>query len=100
MGDPSLPLVTLNRWIENLEAFAISSKIWAAEASAETVMVSGRFLIGRPVEGLTNEQKPGCTQSDRSRLNGSWNKHTTRAHDECEVGHCCVLRQRVLCVDI
>ena len=49
--EPSLPFVTLNRWIENFEAFAISSKIWEVEASELTVIVSGRFLIGRPVEG-------------------------------------------------
>ncbi len=34
--------------MENLDAFAISSKICDVEASALTVMDSGRFLIGRP----------------------------------------------------
>jgi hypothetical protein len=92
IGDPSLPLVTLNRWIENLEAFAISSKISDVEASALTVMVSGSFLIGRPVEGLAyvqlarNKQRNSCLVAIGTRL-------TARTYDECESRrrHCSVL---------
>lgn len=48
IGVPSLPLVTLRRYIEKREASAIFWWIWLALSSAFTVMVSGRFLIGRP----------------------------------------------------
>jgi hypothetical protein len=48
IGVPSLPLVTLRRWMENLEALAISWKICEVEASEGTETVSGRPLIGRP----------------------------------------------------
>jgi hypothetical protein len=48
IADPSLPFVTLNRWIENLETLAILRKISDAGASESTVMDSGRPLIGRP----------------------------------------------------
>jgi len=48
IGVPSLPLVTLKRWIENFEALAISWKICDVEASEGTETVSGRPWIGRP----------------------------------------------------
>ena len=48
IDDPSLPLVTLNLWIENFETAAIFRKISEAGASESMVMASGRPLIGRP----------------------------------------------------
>jgi hypothetical protein len=48
IAEPSLPFVTRKRWIEKPDAWAIFSYISDAEAAELTVMVSGRFLIGRP----------------------------------------------------
>jgi hypothetical protein len=48
IAEPSLPLVTRRRWIEKPDAWAIFLYISDVEASELTVMVSGRFLIGRP----------------------------------------------------
>ena len=71
---PSLPLVTLKRWMENLEALAISWNICEVDASEGTETVSGRPLIGRPGHMSGTE-------------NGSWSVWlTARAHDKREGG--------------
>ena len=49
IGVPSLPLVTRRRCTLKLAFCAIASKMAAVGASEGTSMVSGRFLIGRPV---------------------------------------------------
>jgi hypothetical protein len=86
--EPSLPFVTLNRWMENLEASAILLNICDAGASDSMVMDSGRPLIGRP-EGYVSSVLVGVAQS--SVVN--WRRQSSRtsgAHDKCYAGrrHC------------
>jgi hypothetical protein len=70
--EPSLPFVTLSRWMENLEASAILLNICDAGASDSMVMDSGRPLIGRP-EGYVSSVLVGggtveCLQLETTRL--------------------------------
>jgi hypothetical protein len=74
IGVPSLPLVTLKRWMENFDALAISWKICEVEASEGTETVSGKPLMGRPGSmSVTKQNNYTCI-------------HTARAHDKCEGG--------------
>jgi hypothetical protein len=68
--EPSLPFVTLSRWMENLEASAILLNICDAGASDSMVMDSGRPLIGRP-EGYVS-----------SVLVGGWNSRVSSIRDD------------------
>ena len=66
-------------------------------ASDGTVIVSGRFLIGRPIEGLANSNQNALSQARASSMNRENipRGRTTSVRGDADIIACCVNRRVV-----